>query len=108
MAGAALAVRLFLSSDQMKKLAVAQGQELLGRKIQLQDLSIGLSFQYMQGQYARRITSRSEGVRSEYPSPYSVLLLRPTHNLIQSGVIVQHVRMRNGHNNMNIHENAIQ
>ncbi len=40
--GAALAVRLFLSSEQMKNLALAQGREFLGRKLQIKELSIGL------------------------------------------------------------------
>ena len=41
-AGAALAVRLFLSSEPMKNWVLAQGQEYLGRRVQLKDLSIGL------------------------------------------------------------------
>ncbi|MEK6709506.1 MAG: hypothetical protein AABZ64_02895, partial [Nitrospinota bacterium] len=41
-AGGALAVRLFLSSDQMRQLAEVQGQALLGRKVTLERLSIGL------------------------------------------------------------------
>ena len=41
-AGAAVAVRVFVSSDQMKKLAVAYGTEFVGRKIKLDTLSVGL------------------------------------------------------------------
>ncbi|OGL67497.1 MAG: hypothetical protein A3J27_05995 [Candidatus Tectomicrobia bacterium RIFCSPLOWO2_12_FULL_69_37] len=41
-AGGALAVRLFLSSDQMKGLAERQGEALLGRRVSLESLSIGL------------------------------------------------------------------
>ncbi|MBI3024693.1 MAG: hypothetical protein HYY66_03260, partial [Candidatus Tectomicrobia bacterium] len=41
-AGGALAVRLFLSSEQMRRLAESQGEALLGRKVSLQNLSIGL------------------------------------------------------------------
>jgi len=41
-AGGALAVRFFLSSDQMKRLAETQGRILLGRKVTVETLSIGL------------------------------------------------------------------
>ena len=40
--GAVVAVRFFVSSDQMKLLAVGYGSDYLGRKIKLDDLSIGL------------------------------------------------------------------
>lgn len=41
-AGAVVAVRVFVSSEQMKILAVGYGSDYLGRKIKLEDLSIGL------------------------------------------------------------------
>jgi hypothetical protein len=40
--GAAIAVRVFVSSDQMKQLAEGYGSSFLGRKIKVAELSIGL------------------------------------------------------------------
>ena len=41
-AGGAVAVRVFVSSDRMKNLAASYGSEFLGRKLKLESLSVGL------------------------------------------------------------------